>query len=461
MAAAPPGARWRDPACGGGALLVAIARAGWSRAACASPAERVAWMRAHLRGTDTDPDAVAWARAALATAAGAPGADLADVVGVDDGLAPFRADVVVTNPPWVTSARMDPARRAALARRFACARGNWDLAVPFVAHAVASVGDAGTVVALVPDRMVAAPYARALRTEVGPRTRAVVDARDVPLDAEVGGAVWVLHAGSGPCDRGPGRTPVDLPEDGAPWPVFADDDDLAWLDALRHAPTIGQVADVVGAATVAEAYAWAEVLTEGTPSNTHHPLVNSGTLDPFAARWGQRPMRYLGASWQQPVVPLDAIAPRRAALARAPKVIVAGMTKVLEALPDPDGRWLAAKSTVAVRTEDPDLALRLGAWLAHPVATAVHRARAGGLGFRGGYLRVGVPEVRGLPVPEAILDDTTLDAPARARLADPDDVDVQRALDDLVTARLDTVRPVRTPSTGGPTRAGGKGRRTP
>jgi hypothetical protein len=95
----------QDPACGVGALLLALRERGV----------------ADLRGGDVDALAVQVARVAL------PGARLE----VADGLEPGEpTDLVIGNPPFVSSERQDKALRARLGERFAWLGGRFDLAVP-------------------------------------------------------------------------------------------------------------------------------------------------------------------------------------------------------------------------------------------------------------------------------------------------------------------------------------------
>jgi hypothetical protein len=55
---------------------------------------------------------------------------------------------------------------------------------------------------------------------------------------------------------------------------------------------LGELAEVRGAATVAEAYAIAGLVREG-PGGLR--MINSGTIDAYEHLWGRKRMRYLGA----------------------------------------------------------------------------------------------------------------------------------------------------------------------
>lgn len=397
---AAPDATVLDPFCGGGALLVAAARQLWIRHQDDTAHARLRTVRAQIRGWEIDPEAAQVARAALAAAAGARPADVHDLIEVRDVLAAgvtARADVVLTNPPWVGADAMahDPARRRELAARFATARGNWDLFVPALERALELAGPEGLLGVLAPDKLAAAPYAGALRGRLHGERQVSWSERFVrgSFDAEVD----VLGLVSGPRSHDPLADAPRWPADGGPWPL--DPADAGLLAAWSGAPTLADRAEVCAAATVAEAYAWRDAISTGVPDATHLAAVNTGTIDPLRSLWADRPLRYLGRLIPHPVIDLAALSARRIAQARRPKLIVAGLARRLEVVVDREGALVGLKSTVLVMPHDPSDLDRLAAWLSSDTASALYRARHGGLGFAGGHLRMGARELRSLPVP--------------------------------------------------------------
>lgn len=126
-----------DPACGGGAFLLAALARG------VAPS--------HLHGVDIDPTAVAVCRLALALA-GAPGADVRLGDALDDATEMPPADVVVGNPPWGQKGlRFPKARAAQLRRRYRTARGVLDPFALFVERGLELVGEGGRVALVLPD----------------------------------------------------------------------------------------------------------------------------------------------------------------------------------------------------------------------------------------------------------------------------------------------------------------------
>ncbi len=412
-----------DPACGGGRLLLAVSERLLDHAA--GPGAR----HVVLEGWDVDADAVAASQATLAHLDREAGAVSEVRLRRVDALSQERGEPVqgvILNPPWVDAARMTraaggPARRSALAARFSTARGAWDLWVPFVQLALDRVAEGGVVVALVPEALRSASYARALRAYLDTRADVVAWQAWSEVDLGVGArAVAVVLV----------RRPEGAPARPPPW---------AAADPLEGS-RVGDWADVSGAATVSEAYAWKGHLGEGQPDDDLLAVVNTGTIAPWHALWGHRPLRYLGGRWLRPVLPVTALSPRRVAQARAAKLIVPGLVKEPMVLPDPHGRWLAAKSTVLVLPHDPADLGWLAAWLGSEAAWVQWRALFPGLALRGGWLRVGVRELASLPVPALHhADRSALSAAVDALTGRPDVADAA-ALQGMIDAALQRAR---------------------
>lgn len=416
-----------DPACGEGALLVAAARVlgEWYAARGAPRAEAGAWIRGALFGVDVD--AAALERAALALAretgvAGAAGLVRGEaLLGVDWAqLAPsggFAA--VLANPPYVDAERMtrsDPAWRRACAGRYAAARGNWDLYCPFIELGLRLCAAGGHCGMIVPNKLASADYARAVRRTLATEARLhlVRDRSDAPgWDAGAYPLVFVAERSPPRGDEVVALDAAAVPQaalaDGETWPI-GQGDAAASAALLRRGTPLGDIAEVWGAATVAEAYALADLIAEGDAGLR---VVNSGTIDPHEHLWGRAPLRYLGKQYARPVIAdPERLPPRRLAQARTPKVIVASMTRRLEAVLDAEGTLLAGKSTTIAWWPGRDL--RLLAAQLNSRALTRHYARVfGGDRLRGGYLRVGPSQLRRLPV----FDPRTADLREREQLA--------------------------------------------
>jgi tRNA1(Val) A37 N6-methylase TrmN6 len=144
-----------DPACGGGAFLLAALRAIEARV---GRGKRLAILRRSLHGIDVDPQAAAVCRLALSLAVPeATPADLARAVTVADALAADSApaagfDAVVTNPPWGQKRfRLTAEERRRYRAAFVSARGAIDPFALFVERAHALLAPGGRWGMVLPD----------------------------------------------------------------------------------------------------------------------------------------------------------------------------------------------------------------------------------------------------------------------------------------------------------------------
>ena len=357
-----------------------------------------------------------------------------------------RFDLVVGNPPFVDSEEMTrsaPALRKALAARYQAARGNWDLFCPFVERAIELAAPEGLIGLILPNKLLSARYAAETRRLLAMQDMMFIwDCSSLRLFEA---AVYPVMIGLG--KRAPrGTCRVDRAEgDGGRARTVSvgslSSDDLArlaergWGELLsplsRASPRprgaarlrpLGELCEVRGASTVAEAYSLGPLVRDGEPCPGGFRLVNTGLLDPFRILWGERPLRYLGQSYERPWVDPEELArvmPGRADQARQAKIIVGGLTRRLECAWDGGGSarseggetrglggLLAGKSTSLVLPReregewDGEWALALLGLLNCEAASAAFGHSFSGLALAGGYLRVGPPQLRAFEVPD-------------------------------------------------------------
>ena len=250
-----------------------------------------------------------------------------------------------------------------------------------------------------------------------------------------GASVYVAGISLGPA-RPEALEVVELQADGALTRATrdADVDPSLWaartspyaevLGATQPSRPLGELARVRASLTVGEAYPLAEHVheeDEDAPpvrgqgalfepdtapggATTRHRWITSGAIDPLAFSWGARAQRYLGRRLLRPVIDAGALPPKRAALAALPKVLLPGLSAVLEAAHDPDGAYAGAVASLSVTAleegEAPPLPL-LALYLNTASARAWYLAHYAALALAGGSVQVTANKLRAVPVPDA------------------------------------------------------------
>lgn len=334
-------------------------------------------------------------------------------------------DIVIGNPPYLDSEWMTatlPHWRSYCTRCYQTARGNWDLFCVFIERALQLCKPGGLSSFIVPNKLASAEYAGRVRSLLTQENR-LLRLRDysrVPVfAAAVYPLVYVVQTDCpDPAAQVWYEQMADLERlvDSYPMPYrhYLRSPQSPWLLSRRSGksdlwkvleqcdrlPRLGMVAQVLGAATVGEAYSLQPLIQENnTPSHADWRLVNSGTLDRYRMLWGEKRLRYLGKTYLHPTVPQlcqENLPVRRRQQAMHPKLIVAGMSRQLECVADLTGAILAGKSTTIILTSL-DLRYLLGL-LNSQFMTDYFITCFGGNRLQGGYLRIGPPQLRQLPI---------------------------------------------------------------
>lgn len=388
-----------DPACGGGAMLLA---AGSLLLAGGLSAAVVA--RDLLWGADVDPLAAAVTEAAIALWAGGVAPAPGHVVAGDTlhaGAAAWPAsprdgfDVVVGNPPFqgqlgrATARTGDAAAR--LRERYGAAVTPYvDTAALFLLLGVELCKEGGRVALIQPLSTVASRDAGGVRAALTARSRLVdlwAPAGRL-FAASVRVCVPVLERGAGGESDWAARVAT---AQGVPAAVLAGSGtvaDLAEVVAGFRDEYYGLVGHVREAGEVVEA-----------------PLLTCGLIGLGSSAWGARPARFAKQTWLRPEV--DVASARRASLrvggwldrVRRPKVVVASQTRVIEAAADRGGGWVPSTPAIGVVPTDPADVDRLTAALSAPPVAAWAMQRAVGTGMSPGAIRVSAGLLASVPLP--------------------------------------------------------------
>ena len=334
-------------------------------------------------------------------------------------------DAVIGNPPYVDSEWMtsyQPSERQYCAYRYVAASGNWDIFCVLIEKALELTRSCGMASFIVPNKLGSAGYATGARRLVANDNRLISlrDFSSVPVfPVAVYPIVFVTSKDKPKGDCVVRYEKMALTESGSinalhkvdlaykeyfgsadkSWPVFSGIDGVRLMAKIsqRHS-RLDQVGNVVGAATVAEAYQIAPLLHDEAKGKGLK-FINSGIIDRYAFHWGDFDCRYLKKAYRHPrlsLSDLDGISPKRAKQASTPKIIIAGMTKVLECGVDLRGEFVAGKSTSVIFS---NIDLRyLAGLLNSRLVNFYYNTTYGGDKLSGGYLRIGPPQLSTIPV---------------------------------------------------------------
>lgn len=382
MSALPP-IRVLDPACGAGELLLA------ARDVIREHGKN----QSELHGIDIDEQAANQCRERLYEAEGS----LIDIRCGDslaaEPLLPLGTfDAVLGNPPYVNIrelARQRPADEiAALRQRFRTARGNFDLYVLFIERCLAWLRPGGRCGLIVPNKWATLDYARPCRELLQEQAAldGVVDLSAHRVFREASVYPHLLVFTKRLANERP-STPTDALMLVSSFSVESQVATQPLGSLVRlSCGTPGYVAAKIGS-LLAEA--------DVAPSPAL-PFITSGNIDRYAIRTGK--VRYQGRLWRDPRLEIrsDSLTKRQQQLFGSPKIVIAGLTRRLEAAWDSRGLALGVQVFAATDLRvDPFYLLAL---LNSKLLSYLFRTRFAAKRLGGGYLAVNKGQLVRLPI---------------------------------------------------------------
>jgi len=332
-------------------------------------------------------------------------------------------DTVIGNPPYIDSEWMSvhwPTTRSYCVNHYEAASGNWDMFCVFLDVGMMLCKPNGSMSMIVPNKLATAGYAAGARVVLSENSQ-LLNLRDYSRAKVFPVAVYPIVVTSRKSTKSISEVLIErvseeergrlkLTSASVPYSGFSDARrgwDLS-LSAegrdlvnkiVSKSKRLGDIAQVLGSATVSEAYQLSEILSESESDSGETRVINSGTIDRYCDLWGVRDMRYIKRKYSNPVVSAsneNKLPHRRKEQSKTPKIIIAGMTLRLECTLDSSGNTLAAKSTSIV-FGDINLT-HLVAILNSNLMRFVYDQEFGGDKLQGGYLRVGPPQLSRLPI---------------------------------------------------------------
>ena len=317
-----------DPACGAGAFLVHVfdvLLAEHRRAGAEPDPRRI--LRQNIYGVDLDAESVQLTKQVLGLRSGigaVPPGDLDGSIKCGNSLSDeaFRwpeqypevmaaggFDVIVGNPPYVNARTMRPADKSYLRAHYPQLRGAFDLYVAFLLRGQQLLKRRGRYGWIVPNKFLVADYARPARDLLATTSRTrVIDISTQGVFSRVGVYPVILLGQPGPASPPAART-ISRP--------------------ARH-PTLAERGFRINAGTTGfAAHAIKGLLNE---DRRGIPFAVSGSVDRYALDTSS--VRYLKHRYTHPHVELGspAVAASKYRFWQAPKIVIAGLTRRIEAV---------------------------------------------------------------------------------------------------------------------------------
>lgn len=410
-----------DPACGAGAFLQDA---------------RAQIPGCTLVGVDIDPNAIATTRELVTHHSLlnhnpnlnpnpllplSPRVDLLCGDFLSSSFSPKLFDLILGNPPYVNIRELakstSPAYRRQLRERYRTARGNFDLYPLFLERSLALLRPGGVCGMIIPNKWAGLDYALPLREILLAETTLhdIVDLSELSVfaAAEVYPhvAVWqrqpppknhavrvqvVASVGELQGNRRPARF---LPQAHlSPRTISLH----LMLDVESRVPTqpLGQRAKLHSGASGYTAERLMKLLREakraGSAKRRGADFIVSGNIDRFAIRLGN--VRFMKRQFRRPVLDLAAeeLSALKMRLYRSPKIVIAGMSRRIEAAYDERGLALGVQVYAAVETlDDPYYLLAL---LNSRLMSFLFRERFAAKKLAGGYLAMNKGQLEQLPI---------------------------------------------------------------
>jgi hypothetical protein len=421
-----------DPACGDGAFLCEVAARLVEHAQAKSPRQVLKLLQQSLFGIDCDAVAIDLARRRIAQSvlgnqarpddASTLAASLSRNLIVANALVdelpehehwPSSFDAVVGNPPYVNIrqlAKQDASLLAQYRARFRCARQGFDLYVLFIERALQRLRTGGRCGLIVPNKLATLGYAATCRAMLVGETQIdlIADCSTLPLFA--GASVYpqiVVFEKKTPEANHTVKVTRSFhvePIARVPQTHLNARGVFAWAshgDFESRLPTkrLDEVCRLHSGTTGFLAQQIAGELKEGKDCHDDtYPFITSGNIDRYQVQLGN--VRYMKRTFAAPVLPCDCrrLTPAKRRLFSEPKIVIAGMSRRLEAAWHESPLALGVQVFAAAELRiDPYLVLAI---LNSRLMSYLFQTRFSAKRLGGGYFSVNKGQLAPLPMPD-------------------------------------------------------------
>lgn len=281
-------------------------------------------------------------------------------------------DIVIGNPPYIDSETMTkvmPELRELYAKRFSCAKGNWDIYITFMELALRM----GRIASLItPDKWLSKPFGYEFRKQLMMKRLIKIThaGASVFSSATVDAIITLYNENSNEIHGCKFISAEDIKQlsvasmDSIQDPYYIDflfSDQSSLIAKLDKLPK--RIKDLYvsceGACATSDAYKLVPLLNNSDSAlidnSTYYKLVNTGTIVKYAPLWGVKQITYLGNKLICPIVAKEdfntMFGKTYILRAQRPKIIFKGLN-LLDAFIDAKAEFIPGKTTLVICSED-------------------------------------------------------------------------------------------------------------
>lgn len=331
-------------------------------------------------------------------------------------------DIVIGNPPYIDSEYMIkyiPEVREYCKQKYKSAKGNWDIFIVFIELGLWLVKNDGYISYIVPNKLIGSKYSEEIKKIISKYSvRELRDYSNVNVfkEADVYPIVFRINKSETKEDV---EISIMKNKDIISSKILINKHmfyrDIYWdryfvddkqkidiIEKVLKFDTLEKIAIVKGAATVGEAYNIKEEMfsEKNFDYNIESKFINTGTIDRYVSLWDKKETKYIKQSYFKPCInknKIKNINNTRYEECNKNKIIIGGMNKELECYLDNKGEYLAGKSTTIIYDSKLDLKYII-AILNSKLITFYYKYYFSSLSLAGGYLRIGPPQIKQIPI---------------------------------------------------------------
>ena len=314
-------------------------------------------------------------------------------------------DVVIGNPPYIDSETMVnsgmQAEREYILKHYSFAKGNWDIYIPFFNLAFKLMNNSGYMAYISPDKWLAKPFGLEMRSQLLDYIYKILRAGSNVFDSatvdsilsfiskaktnvmQVAEFIHNENIATNNIDKGKLESPYKLDF------VFS-----KYVSLLDKIETHKQICSLYGikaesACATSDAYLLKEILIDDQNFNkdTMLKFVNTGTIDKYISKYGNKPATYIKGKYLYPVVlkeKFDNLFKNSyKSKTYSPKIIIKGLT-LLDGCIDFNGDIIPGKSTIVITSDNPDVLKILSAIINNKVSAFYIKEKNASSSYCGG-----------------------------------------------------------------------------